>query len=63
MWHDDIFAANYLKYTCGHCKSNIEGADGTCRSLEVVTFWGFPLAYLLHNKIVLSYDPAITIVF
>ena len=59
IWHDIIFAAKYLKRTWGHCKTSIEGADTTCRSLEDVTFWEFPLAYLLDIKILLSYDPAI----
>ena len=42
-----------------HCITNIEGADGICRSFEDVTFMGLPLVYLLDIKIVLSYDPAI----
>ena len=49
----------FLKHICGHCNSNIDGAERTCRSLEDITFLGLPLAYLLDIKIVLSYDPAI----
>ena len=41
---------------------NIEGAVGTWE-LEDVTFLGLLLAYLLDIKIVLSFDPAIAILF
>ena len=59
IWHNDVLVAKYLKCIWGHCKTNIEGADGIWRLLEDVTFFGLRLAYHLDIKIVLSYDPAI----
>ena len=43
----------------GHCKTGIEGADGTWRLLEDATFWELSLACLMGINIDLSYDPAI----
>ena len=51
IWHNETLAANYFMCIRGHCKTNIDGADGT--------FLGLPLAYLLIIKLILSYDPAI----
>ena len=59
IWHNENLAANYFMCIRGHCKTNIDGADGTCRLFEDVTFWGLRLAYLLVIKLILSYDPAI----